>query len=127
MDRATGKLTGQRMKDAPAEFGEIHAPNITQDKTYGIGEWTDGEIVRLLRTGIKRDGQYAPPYMAKLPLMADEDIDAIISFLRSDHRMVIAESKPDTPTKPSLLTKVLSLSPCQTKRSLCRTLPTHWN
>ncbi|WP_425392070.1 c-type cytochrome [Ekhidna sp.] len=108
MDRSTSKLTGQRMKDAPSEFGEIYAPNITQDKTYGIGEWTDGEIVRLLRTGIKRDGQYAPPYMAKLPLMADEDIDAIISFLRSDHPMVVAENKPDTPTKPSLLTKVLS-------------------
>lgn len=108
MDRSTRKLTGQRMKDAPSEFGEIFAPNITQDKTYGIGEWTDGEIVRLLRTGIKRDGQYAPPYMAKLPLMADDDIDAIISFLRSNHKMVVAENKPDKPSKPSLLTKVLS-------------------
>ncbi|WP_420577829.1 c-type cytochrome [Ekhidna sp.] len=107
MDRSTGKLTGQKMKDAPAEFGEIFSPNITQDKTYGIGDWTDGEIVYLLRTGIKRDGKYAPPYMAKLPLMADKDIDAIISFLRSDHRMVAAESKPDIPTKPSLLTKLL--------------------
>lgn len=107
MDRSTGKLTGQRMKDAPAEFGEIFSPNITQDKTYGIGDWTDGEIVYLLRTGIKKDGQYAPPYMAKLPLMADKDVDAIISFLRSDHRMVAAENKPDIPSKPSLLTKLL--------------------
>ncbi|WP_420318465.1 c-type cytochrome [Ekhidna sp.] len=108
MNQSTRKLTGQRMKDAPAEFGEIYSPNITQDKTYGIGNWTDGEIVYLLRTGIKRDGQYAPPYMAKLPLMADEDIDAIISFLRSDNPMVTADPTPDTPTKPSLLTKVLS-------------------
>jgi mono/diheme cytochrome c family protein len=107
MDRATQKLTGQRMRDAPAEFGEIFSANITQDKTYGIGEWTDAEIVYLLRTGIKKDGQYAPPYMAKLPLMADEDIDAILSFLRSDDRMVIADEKADIPTKPSLLTKIL--------------------
>lgn len=107
MDRATQKLTGQRMRDAPAEFGEIFSANITQDKTYGIGEWTDGEIVYLLRTGIKKDGQYAPPYMAKLPLMADDDIDAIISFLRSDDRMVMADNKVDIPTKPSLLTKIL--------------------
>lgn len=108
MDPATRKLTGQKMKDTPKEFGEIFSPNITQDDTYGIGTWTDGEIVYLLRTGIKRDGQYAPPYMAKLPLMADADIDAIVSFLRSDDRMVQAENKPDIPVKPSLLTKVLS-------------------
>ncbi|WP_370086454.1 cytochrome c [Ekhidna sp.] len=107
MDMSTRKLTGKRMKDAPAEFGEIFSANITQDKTYGIGEWTDGEIVYLLRTGIKRDGQYAPPYMAKLPHMADEDINAIIAFLRSDDRMVQAEKKADISPKPSLLTKLL--------------------
>ncbi|SNT28079.1 Cytochrome c [Ekhidna lutea] len=107
MDMSTRKLTGKRMKDVPAEFGEIFSQNITQDETYGIGTWTDGELVYLLRTGIKRDGQYAPPYMAKLPHMADEDINAIIAFLRSDDRMVQAEQKADIPPKPSLLTKIL--------------------
>lgn len=107
LDPNTQKLTGKRMLDAPTEFGEIYSPNITQDKTHGIGDWSDGELVYLLRTGIKRDGKYAPPYMAKLPLMADEDMNAIIAFLRSDDRMVQAEAKPDTPTKPSFLTKFL--------------------
>ena len=107
MDFNTRKLSGKPMKDAPAEFGEIYAPNITQDPTHGIGDWTDGEIVYLLRTGIKRDGQYAPPYMAKLPLLADEDMDAIISFLRSDDEMVTADKTPDRPSDPSLLTKFL--------------------
>lgn len=95
------------MMDAPPEFGEIYSQNITQDKTYGIGDWTDGELVYLLRTGIKRDGKYSPPYMAKLPHMADEDINAIISFLRSDHPMVNADPTPDIPPMPSLLTKLL--------------------
>lgn len=104
----TGKLTGKLMRDAPAEFGEIYSQNITQDKTYGIGNWTDGEILYLLRTGVKKDGQYSPPYMAKLPNMADEDINAIIAFLKSDDPMVIADATPDTPTKPSFLTKFLS-------------------
>ncbi|MFC2175723.1 c-type cytochrome [Bacteroidota bacterium] len=108
MNRETGKLTGKRMLDAPSEFGEIYSQNITQDKQYGIGEWTDGELLYLFRTGIKRDGQYSPPYMAKMPNMADEDLNAIISFLRSDHPAVTADATPDTPTKPSLLTKVLS-------------------
>lgn len=108
MNSETRKLSGKRMRDAPPEFGAIYAPNITQDPTYGIGEWTDGELVYLLRTGIKRDGQYAPPYMAKLPLLADKDMDAIISFLRSSDEMVTGAITPDRPSEPSLLTKLLS-------------------
>lgn len=103
----TGALTGTIMHDAPPEFGEIYTPNITQDKKYGIGEWTDGELLYLLRTGIKRDGQYAPPYMAKFPTMADEDLNAIISFLRSDDPLVRANAAPDQPSNPSFLTKLL--------------------
>jgi mono/diheme cytochrome c family protein len=108
LNRETGKLTGKKMRDAPPEFGEVYSQNITQDKEYGIGSWTDGEILYLLRTGIKKDGQYSPPYMAKLPNMADEDINAIIAFLRSDNSMVAADATPDQPCKPSLLTKLLS-------------------
>ncbi|TWO32097.1 cytochrome c [Seonamhaeicola sediminis] len=107
MNSETRKLTGKRMLDAPPEFGKIYSQNITQDKEYGIGNWTDGEIVYLLRTGIKKNGQYSPPYMAKLPKMADEDINAIIAFLRSDDPMVVSSAIPDTPTKPSFLTKLL--------------------
>lgn len=107
-NRTVGNLSGAQMKDAPPEFGMIYAPNITQDKTVGIGNWTDGEILFLLRTGIKKDGQYAPPYMAKLPHLADEDMNAIISFLRSDDKLVAADATPDQPCQPSLLTKVLS-------------------
>jgi mono/diheme cytochrome c family protein len=104
---ATGKFTGNLMIDAPPEFGKIYSANITQDKKFGIGEWTDEELVYLFRTGVKRDGKYAPPYMAKMPEMADEDINAIISFLRSNNKMVAADPTPDYPTEPSFLTKFL--------------------
>jgi mono/diheme cytochrome c family protein len=100
-------LTGKLMLDVPKEFGPIYSQNITQDKTYGIGTWTDGEILYLLRTGIKRDGKYAPPWMAKLPNMADEDIASIIAFLRSDDPMVAASAIPDQPCEPSFLSKFL--------------------
>ena len=107
-DAATGKLTGEQMLDAPPEFGKIFSQNITQDKIYGIGSWTDGELLFLLRTGIKRDGKYAPPYMAKLPHMADEDINSIIAFLHSDDPLVAASATPDFPCEPSFLTKFLA-------------------
>ncbi|MEO5571375.1 MAG: cytochrome c [Bacteroidia bacterium] len=105
----TGKLTGEQMLDAPHEFGKIFSQNITQDKTYGIGTWTDAELVYLLRTGIKRDGKYAPPWMAKLHHMADEDVDAIIAFLHSDDPLVTAAAIPDQPCEPAFLSKFLCL------------------
>ena len=103
----TGNLTGSLMLDAPPEFGKIYSQNITNDKQYGIGGWTDGELLYLLRTGIKRDGTYSPPYMAKLPKMSDDDIESIIAFLRSDDKMVQADPTPDQPVEPSFLTKFL--------------------
>lgn len=106
-DASTGKFTGEQMMDAPHEFGQIFSQNITQDKTYGIGTWTDGELLYLLRTGIKRDGKFAPPYMAKLPLMADEDINSVIAFLHSDDPLVTASATPDRPCEPAFLTKFL--------------------
>lgn len=108
-DEATGKLTGELLLDAPPEFGKIYSQNITQDKTYGIGNWTDGELLYLFRTGIKRDGKYAPPYMAKLAHMADEDINSIIAFLHSDDALVTASCTPDQPCQPSFLSKFLCL------------------
>lgn len=106
-DRNTGLLTGRMMPEAGTQFGELHSANITADMQYGIGKWTDWEIYYLLRTGIKRDGNYAPPYMAKLPHMADEDVYSIIAYLRSNMPQVAAASVPDTACKPSFLTKLL--------------------
>jgi len=109
MNPETQELTGKRMMDAPPEFGTVYSQNITNDKNYGIGDWTDAEIMYLIRTGIKKDGMYAPPYMAKLPNLADEDMEAIISWLRSDDKMMNSkEAVPDRPCEPSFLTKFLS-------------------
>lgn len=108
MDTETGLLTGKQLLDAPKEFGTIFSKNITQDIEYGIGDWTDAELYYLLRTGITRDGNYIPPYMAKLTVMADEDVNAIIAFLKSDDPLVAAVNVPDQETKPGFLTKMLS-------------------
>ena len=108
LNKETGRFTGKHMDDSPPEFGIINSANITQDKLYGIGDWTDGEIIYMLRTGVKRNGHYAPPYMVKLPHMSDEDIASIVAFLRSDDEWVQAAAVPTKPTEPSFLTKFLS-------------------
>jgi mono/diheme cytochrome c family protein len=107
MNRKTGRLTGAKMDDLPSEFGTIYSANITQDHTFGIGSWTDGELLYLLRTGIKKNGQYAPPYMPKFPNMSDKDINSIIAYLRSSEPEVQADPTPDRPAEPSLLIKLL--------------------
>jgi hypothetical protein len=90
LNPTTRQLTGKVMSDAPPEFGKIVSKNITQHPVKGIGGWTDGELAYLIRTGVSRDGQYLPPYMAKLPHLADEDLASIIAFLRSSDPMVEA-------------------------------------
>jgi len=51
-DPITRQLTGTKLLDLPAEFGTAYSKNITQDKEHGIGNWSNNEIVYLLRTGI---------------------------------------------------------------------------
>jgi len=84
LDGATGRFTGKWQADAPAIFGPIYSRNITQDREKGIGGWSDGEVAYMLRTGINRTGQYVPPYMIKLPLLSDADMESLLAFLRSD-------------------------------------------
>jgi len=61
------------------------AANITPHRTQGIGDWTDGEIKTAITQGISRDGRKLAPIMA-FPYyqnMSDEDLDALIVYLRS--------------------------------------------
>ncbi|MEO8503429.1 MAG: cytochrome c [Acidobacteriota bacterium] len=109
MNPTTRQLTGKQLGDLPAQFGVAFSKNITQDAQKGLGTWTDGELIYLLRTGIDRKGQYLPPWMVKLPLMSDEDLQSIVAFLRSDDPMVAAvPSDPAGTTQPSFLTKLLT-------------------
>ncbi len=105
---ADGKMTGKVLPDIPEEFGTLASYNITQDKVHGIGAWTDGELYYFLRTGLRKDGTYAPPYMPKFPLMADEDIYSIIAWLHSDEPSLAADTRENPPNKPNFLVKFLA-------------------
>jgi len=100
-------LTGKKLLDIPKAFGTAYSPNITNDPENGIGAYTDGEIAYLLRTGIKKDGSYAPLYMPKFPHMSEEDVYSVIAYLRSDARPVQAAQKASIPCQPSFMTKAL--------------------
>jgi mono/diheme cytochrome c family protein len=106
---ADGKMTGRFVSDLPPDFGEIHSANITQSKDHGIGNWTDGELIYFLRTGVRKNGQYAPIYMPKYTHMSDEDLKCIVAWLRSDQPEVQASEVQTIKPSPSLLVKFLCL------------------
>ncbi|MCF8247867.1 MAG: c-type cytochrome [Saprospiraceae bacterium] len=79
----SGKLDGKLFSPESEGFGEIWSGNLTNHPTAGLGKYKDGEIAYLLRTGIKRDGKLAGPFMF-FPNLSDEDMADVIAFLRSD-------------------------------------------
>lgn len=102
-----GKLGGQEMKDAGA-FGTIYSTNITNHPEYGaLSRYTNGELAYLIRTGIKKDGSYAPPWMVKLPSLSDEDMEAILVYLRSDAPELQPSNTPNKISEINFLAKML--------------------
>lgn len=65
--------------------GTIAASNITPDPETGLGQWTDGEILRALREGVDREGKALFPIMPYTHLreMSDDDAKAIVAYLRT--------------------------------------------
>lgn len=105
---AEGKMTGKAISDLPPMFGKIHSLNITQDKKYGIGNWTDGELYYFLRTGIHKDGRWSPPFMPKYSLLADDDIYSVIAWLRSDDPRLAPDIHEAAPNRFNLVVKILA-------------------
>lgn len=102
---ADGKLSGRLFSKPDDPFGEIWSRNITKHPEKGLGAYTDGQLAYLLRTGVARDGSWAPYMM--LPNLSDNDLGAVIAYLRSDAPLVQpSESDPPRP-KYSFLAKSL--------------------
>jgi mono/diheme cytochrome c family protein len=101
------RLAGQQMIDIPEMFGTVYTQNITQDKEKGIGNWTDGELIYFLRTGVRRNGSYAP-VMPQYPNLSDEDMHSVVAWLRSDRFPVQPVSEEPPASEFSFFTKFLT-------------------
>jgi mono/diheme cytochrome c family protein len=75
-------------------FGTIYSPNITPDNAAGIGNWSDSEFVRAMRSGVGKHGDDlypAFPYTS-YALLSTDDILAIKAYLATV--IPVAESAP---------------------------------
>ena len=76
-------LTGGR--SFPSPFGTFYAPNISMDKVYGIGTWSEKDFANAVRHGVSPEGKhYYPsfPYTAYVN-MADQDIADLWAYFKS--------------------------------------------
>lgn len=82
-----GKLAAGRDFGAwPGAPFHLRSHNLTPDKETGIGDWTDGEVIRAMREGIGKDGHALfpqMPYQTYAQTLSDEDSLAIVAYLRT--------------------------------------------
>jgi mono/diheme cytochrome c family protein len=64
-------------------LGSIVSANLTPDTKTGIGRYTDEQIFRMMRHGIRPSGLASMPVLMPFWKMADDDLVAIVSYLRS--------------------------------------------
>lgn len=84
-ERADKFLAGGGVFDDRENGYKIATSNITQDKETGIGAWTDDEIARSIRDGVRKNGQlmYPPMPFPSFGVMSDDDVRAIVAYLRT--------------------------------------------
>lgn len=89
-DSAEPPLSGGMAFKLPV--GTFYARNITPDAKTGIGRYTDRELARVLRYGVMPNGRATLPFMP-FSNLSDEDLTAVISYLRS--RPAVEHAVPD--------------------------------
>jgi len=96
-------LSGGMLFDDPAF--KAYAPNITPDPETGIGKWTDAQLAKAIREGIRPDGSLIGPPMP-IPFyrnLSDADLAAIIAYLKAQPpiKHAVAKSTYHIPLPPN--------------------------
>ena len=67
------------------EFYNAYPSNITPDKETGIGNWTDAQLAKAIREGIRPNGKVigAPMPIEFYRKFSDEDLKAIIIYIKA--------------------------------------------
>ena len=107
------ELAGGFVIDAPP-FRAVTS-NITQDPETGVGRWTDAQIARAIREGIRPDGSLIGPPM---PFefyrnLSDRDLQAMVAYLRTvpPIRNAVEKSTYRIPLPPAYGPPVTSIAP----------------
>jgi len=89
-------------------LGYVYTANLTPDPETGIGRYRDEEIFRMMRHAVKPDGTASIAMMMPFWNMADDDLVAIVSYLRS---MEPVKNKVSAPSYSFLGKAIRALTP----------------
>jgi len=66
-------------------LGVFYPPNLTSDPETGLGSWSEADIIKLLRTGLRPDGREVAPVMPwrSYSKLNDPDIKALAAYLKN--------------------------------------------
>jgi len=103
--RSSGSVYAEEEWEAPLSGGNtfvdgdlaVWVPNLTSDEETGLGQWSDDEIARAIRDGIRRDGSRLLPMMPfnEFQYLSDEDLRSIVVYLRSLPRVKAPTPRAD--------------------------------
>lgn len=79
-----GRDLGGKPGEDLGPLGEVPAPNLTSGRGGVAGRYTDGELARLLRHGVRASGRSLRFMPAQdISWWPDDDVQAVVSYLRS--------------------------------------------
>jgi mono/diheme cytochrome c family protein len=66
-------------------LGIFYPPNLTPDKATGLGEWSEADIVKAVRAGVRPDGRMLAPVMPypSYSRLTDADAGALAAYLKN--------------------------------------------
>ena len=78
-------LAGSTIGFEIPSLGIFYPPNLTPDADTGLGSWTEADIIKALRTGVRPDGRELAPVMPwrSYAKLTDSDIQSLASYLKN--------------------------------------------
>lgn len=81
LQKSIPDMSGGMELDLPL-MATLYTPNITSDKKTGIGRYTDEQLAQVIKYNLTPKGHALIPFMT-YNTMSDEDVVAIMSYLRA--------------------------------------------
>jgi len=101
-------LAGSEIGFEIPNLGYFYPPNLTSDRQTGLGAWSEADIMRAVRTGVRPDGRVLAPVMPwhSYAVLTDADAQALARYLKSlppiRHAVPPPGGPDETPSSPFL-------------------------
>ena len=89
-------------------LGIFYPPNLTPDPETGLGRWSDADIIKAVRTGVRPDGRILAPVMPyhSYGKLEDADARALVRYLKGlkpvQNKVPAPVGASEKPTAPYL-------------------------